>query len=83
MKAADARQLTVGDWVTANFGCNTKKCEIIAIDWPTFRLRTKDYRGDEMIRTRRYTSLWSKTEPAGPTSTRSAPSWLTWPTKGE
>jgi hypothetical protein len=51
MTAAHARRLKVGDWVIATFGGRgvRKKCEIIAIAWPTFTLRTKDYRGDEMI----------------------------------
>jgi len=79
MKAADARELKVGDWVMASFGCYAKKAEIIAIDWPTFTLRATDHRGDEMIRTRRYVSLWpGKVSPARTPST-SLPSWLWWP----
>lgn len=80
MNAATARALNVGDWVTASFGGRgvVKKCEIIAIDWPVFTLATKDYRGDQMIRTRRYVSLIEQVEPivsiTGPT-----PSWLTLP----
>lgn len=80
MKASDARQLKIGDWVQANFGGRgvVKNCEIIAINWPTFKLRTKDHRGDEMIRTRRYQSLTRQVEPNGP-SWRKLPYWLIWP----
>lgn len=78
MKAAEARALNVGQWVTAGFGLYTKQCEIMAIDWPTFTLRTKDHRGFEMIRTRRYQSLGCKIDrPA--TRPNNLPSWLSWP----
>lgn len=77
MKAADARKLKIGDFVRASFGCHAKNCEITAIDWPTFTLKTTDHRGDDMIRTRRYASLWFQVEPK-PLSTTS-PSWLVWP----
>lgn len=79
MKAAEARALKVGDWVRACFGLHDKPCEIIAINWPTFTLKTKDYKGEEMIRTRRYQSLWGRCEPDGPPTTKGLPSWLEWP----
>lgn len=68
MTARDARRLNVGDFVQARFGGRgvVKKCEIIRIEWPRFTLRTKDYRGDEMIRTRRYESLIQQCEPSEP-----------------
>lgn len=75
MKAADARQLKVGDFIKGNFGNVSKSCEIIAIDWPCFTLRTKDHRGEEMIRKRNYQSIWGKHDPMRPTA-RGLPSWL-------
>jgi hypothetical protein len=79
MKAADARQLVIGDWVWATFSGRAvrKRCEIIAIDWPTFTIRTKDHKGHEMIRTRRYESLGDRDEPEGQQPVP-CPSWLSW-----
>lgn len=77
MKACDARKLKVGDWVRALFGGRgyAKACEIVAISWPTFTLRTKDYQGREMIRTRNYRRLCFPCQPVAPPSI-TAPGWL-------
>lgn len=80
MKAADARELKVGEFVSAMFAGYVKTCEITAIDWPTFHLLTKDCRGDEMRRTRRYQSLIGRCAANRPTS-RGHASWLKWPEK--
>lgn len=77
MKASDAHQLKVGDWCRATFGGrgNVKACEIIDIRWPTFTLRTKDHKGREMIRTRRYRGILKQCQPVAPPSI-SVPAWL-------
>jgi hypothetical protein len=80
MRAAEARKLKIGDFVRASFGGRgvVKKCEIIRIDWPVFTLRTKDYLGHEMIRTRRYASLINQCEANGPRINAPSPVWLKW-----
>jgi hypothetical protein len=80
MTAGEARQLKLGDWVTATFSGRgvCKRCEIIAVVWPTFTLRTKDSKGVEMIRTRRYTSLGKRCDPKG-SQPVPCPPWLVWP----
>jgi len=82
MYAKEARLLRVGDWVTATFGGRgvRKACEIIAIDWPRFTLRTTDYNGEEMIRFRNYGSLRGRCSPQRP-SVVTSPSWLIWPSE--
>ena len=79
MTAAEARKLRVGDWVTATFSGRgvIKRCEITSIAWPTFTLRTKDSRGKEMIRTRRYESLGKPCDAV--LQSVPCPSWLVWP----
>ena len=82
MKAAEARQLQIGDWVRATFSGRgvVKSCEIIGIAWPKFTLKTCNYKGEEMIRTRRYESLGGRCDPeTGQLATAQMPSWLTWP----
>lgn len=80
MRAADARKLKIGDWVRAAFSGRgiVKACEIIAIHWPRFVLRTKDHKGDPMTRERRYESLIDQV--AAPDGSRRpvTPEWLTW-----
>lgn len=78
MKAAEARKLKVGDWVQATFGTYAKRCEIVAIDWPRFTLKTFDHRAAEMVRTRNYRNIWGPCAPNKPPSL-GMPSWLSWP----
>jgi hypothetical protein len=42
------------------------------------KLRTKDYKGGEMIRYRRYRSIWGKHDPMKPANPAPLPSWLKW-----
>jgi len=78
--APEAKQLNVGDIVTATFSGRgyVKRCEIIGISWPWFTLKTTTSKGVEMVRMRRYRSLGIKCEPDGARPV-SLPSWLVWP----
>lgn len=81
MKARDARQLKVGDWVTVNWpgrgGYRSKACEITEIRWPTFFLSTVDSKGREVATSRKYQSIYPCESPQRP-SRRRLPFWLTW-----
>ena len=79
MKAAEARELKVGDYVMGCFGNVSKRCRIIGISWPNFSLEMKDYKGEPMFRERLYRSLWKATPP----KERPAPRWLKWPEAGQ
>lgn len=80
MLAQEARTLVVGDFVRATFSGRgvSKRCEIVAINWPTFTLKTTDAKGGEMIRTRRYTTLDCKCA-ANNIPTLDWPAWLSRP----
>lgn len=78
MRAAEARQLAIGDWVQATVNGYIKACEVIGISWPRFKLRTLDCHGQEMILSRRYPSIGPKIQPQRP-SVLTSPSWLIWP----
>ncbi len=82
MKAKAARKLKVGDWVRASFGFWEKDAEIIAIAWPKFTIRTIDSRSREMIRTRRYDSLWYQIDPPN-FRAENWPAWLRRPKSGD
>lgn len=79
MKAKEARQLRVGDWVMANFSNYAQAAKVVAIEWPHFVIvspATK--RRGPLKRTRRYRSLW-KCDNAPRDDNRPPPAWLKWP----
>ncbi len=76
MKAAEARKLKVGDYVEASFAGYRKNAEILAIVWPRFTLKAKDYKGRDLVRRRRYESIFRVT--SRPTQRPASPDWLTW-----
>jgi hypothetical protein len=78
MNAKQARDLKVGDWVSAHFGIHRKSCQVVAIEWPKFELQAIDYRGEFFYRTRTYRSLW-RCEAPNATNMVGSPSWLIWP----
>lgn len=75
MKAKDARELKVGDWVKANFGNHVKLAEIVAIVWPKVKLEAVCTNGEVITRVRTYRSIWGKTD-MHPYSLTSLPFWL-------
>jgi hypothetical protein len=78
VKAASARKLRVGDWVTATFSGRgvVKACEIIEIRWPTFVLSTRTAKGSDIVRERLYRSLGQACDPPGTFREQMLPSWL-------
>ena len=80
MTAGEARKLNVGDWVEATFSGRgvIKRCQIVSIAWPTFTLRTRDIKGKDMVRTRRYENLGKRCEADGIKLVQ-GPFWLVWP----
>ncbi len=62
MKARDAHQLVVGDFVVTAFSNSHRKAQIGSIDWPHFRMITTLASGEVREEVRLYRSLFTVSE---------------------